>query len=243
MIKKKRAVKKGKLIVVDGADGSGKATQSALLARALRKRGAKVKAIDFPQYQQNFFGGLIGRYLAGEFGDFIQHDPYLASVLYAADRFETSKKIRRWLEDGYIVVADRYASANQIHQGSKITDLKKRKLFLDWLDEMEFDVFAIPRPDLVVYLEVPSRVSARLLKYKRSSNKKKYLSKTGAGRDVAESNLEHQQASRHSAMELVRQRNDWRQINCAPDGTIMPREAIHEWVIAAVVPVLKLKSL
>ncbi len=147
----KKSPAKGKLIVVDGADGSGKATQAALLAKALRKRGLGVKMIDFPQYQ-NFFGALIGRYLAGEFGDFIKLDPYLVSVLYAADRFDSSRQIKNWLDKGYVVIADRYVSANQIHQGSKIEDPKKRKQFLDWLDEMEFQVFAIPRPDLVVYL-------------------------------------------------------------------------------------------
>lgn len=237
----KKFVAKGKLIVVDGADGSGKATQAALLAKALRKRGLPVKSIDFPQYQ-NFFGGLIGRYLAGEFGDFIKTDPYLGSVLYAADRFETSSKIRRWLEQGHTVVADRYVSANQIHQGAKIEDAIKRKLFLDWLDEMEFEIFGIPRPDLVIYLEVPTQISAQLIDGKKAATKKKYLNGV-SHKDVAEANIEHQVASRQSALDLVRKRNDWRQINCAPDGVILPREAIHEWVLAATLPVLKLKRI
>lgn len=237
---KKKSVAKGKLVVVDGADGSGKATQAALLARALRRRGLSVKAIDFPQYQ-NFFGSLIGRYLAGEFGDFIKSDPYLVSVLYAADRFESSRRIKNWLDRGWVVVADRYVSANQIHQGGKIADLKRRKQFLDWLDEMEFQVFGIPRPDLVIYLEVPAQISAKLIEEKGALARKKYLA--GGKKDVAENDLEHQRVSRASALELVRRHNFWKQINCAPEGQLLPREAIHEWVVAATLPVLKLKSL
>src|SRR6266567_7862251 len=135
---------KGKFIVVDGTDGSGKKTQTALLAKRLKKEGYKVKLIDFPQYESNFFGKMVGRYLSGEFGSAEQVSPYLASILYAADRHETKGKIEKWLKEGNIVISDRYASSNQIHQGGKISDVKKRKEFLEWLEEMEFVVFKIP---------------------------------------------------------------------------------------------------
>ncbi len=147
----------GKLIVIDGIDGSGKATQVALLKKRLQQEGVRVKTIDFPRYYNNFFGGLIGEYLSGKYGDFIAMDPRVASVLYAADRFESSKEIKKWLDEGYVVLADRYVSANQIHQAGKIDEPKVRKEFLAWLDTMEYEVFQIPRPDLVVYLDVPLR--------------------------------------------------------------------------------------
>src|SRR3989344_7072606 len=114
--------KRGKFIVIDGIDGSGKATQVKLLADKLRRLKIPVKTIDFPRYHDNFFGQLIGEYLSGAYGDFIQTDPRVASVLYAADRFESSREIRQWLADGYLGIADRYVSANSIHQGGKIAD-------------------------------------------------------------------------------------------------------------------------
>ena len=109
--------KTGKFIVIDGIDGSGKATQTKLLTNRLKNLGVKVKAIDFPRYYDNFFGKLLGEYLSGVYGDFTQVDPRVASVLYAADRFESSQQIKKWLATGYTVIADRYVSANQIHQG------------------------------------------------------------------------------------------------------------------------------
>ncbi len=106
--------------MIDGIDGTGKATQAKLLVQRLRREGQKVQAIDFPNYYKNFFGKLLGNYLSGKYGDFAEVDPHVASVLYAADRFESSPQIERWLKEGNIVVADRYVSANQIHQGGKI---------------------------------------------------------------------------------------------------------------------------
>src|SRR3989344_53264 len=168
-------LKKGKLVVVDGIDGSGKATQVGLLAERFRQSGIRFKTIDFPRYYDNFFGRMIGSYLSGIYGDFIKVDPRLASVLYAADRFEASKDIRKWVESGYVVIADRYVSANQIHQGGKIKDKKARREFLKWLDEMEYDIFQIPKPNLVIYLDVPFEVSKSWLEKKITQRKKKYL--------------------------------------------------------------------
>jgi len=110
---------KGKFIVFDGNDGSGKQTQAKLLIERLEKEGHKIRIIDFPRYYDNFFGKFIGECLTGKYGDFIGIDPHIISVIYAADRFESSKEIKEWIDKGYIVLADRYVSANQIHQGGK----------------------------------------------------------------------------------------------------------------------------
>lgn len=226
-----RASKEGKLIVIDGIDGSGKATQTALLEKRLRREGVKVRKIDFPRYEENFFGELLGRCLAGEFGDFTGVDPRIASVLYAADRFESSEKIRRWLSEKYTVLADRYVSANQIHQGGKVHSPPKRKKFLKWLDVMEHDVFGIPRPDLVIYLDVPYKVSREWLKKKVAWRRKRYLK---GRKDVAEGNLAHLRDSRASALSLERTNRNWRKVSCCEGMVCMPPEEIHEEVFKLV---------
>lgn len=216
----------GKLIVIDGADGSGKATQAELLLMRLKREGHKVKTLDFPQYEKNFFGELIGRCLAGEYGDFIAVDPHIASVLYAADRFESKPIIEKWLSKGYIVVLDRYVSANQIHQGGKIADDKKRREFLSWLDEMEFEIFGLPRPDGIIYLDVPIDVSDKLLK---QGKKGLSINRAMKGKkDLAESNWKHLEDSRISALKIVKRGNHWHRIACAPKGEMLSREVIAE---------------
>lgn len=231
-------MKKGKLIVIDGIDGSGKATQTALLAKHLKKEGIKCHTFDFPHYDGNFFGTLIGEYLSGKYGDFIEVAPRLASVLYAADRFESSGKIRQWLENGDVVIIDRYASANQIHQGGKIKDKKERKDFLKWLEKMEFEVFKIPRPDLVIYLDVPFEVSKSWLEKKVTQRKKKYLK---GRRDVAEDNLLHLKASRESALMLEKENRNWTKVECCPGGVCLSPEEVHKKVYGVVQKKLGLK--
>ncbi|MEQ1500322.1 MAG: thymidylate kinase [Parcubacteria group bacterium] len=220
-------MQKGKLIVLDGIDGSGKATQVRLLEDRFKKEGIKVKTIDFPRYNDNFFGNLIGEYLSGVYGDFIKVDPRLASVLYAADRFESSKKIDEWLNSGYYVIADRYATANQIHQGGKIKDLKKRKEFLNYLEKMEYSVFKIPRPDLVIYLDVPFEVSKKWLENKVAQRKKTYLK---GRKDVAEDNLLHLKNSRNSALLLEKQNKNWEKVVCCKGMVCLPPDGVHSEV-------------
>ncbi|HHX58797.1 MAG TPA: dTMP kinase [Candidatus Moranbacteria bacterium] len=219
--------KKGKLIVVDGTDGSGKATQVKLLVKRFRKEGHKVKTIDFPQYQNNFFGKLIGQCLAGENGDWVNVNPKVASVLYAADRWESSIKIKKWLKEGFFVVIDRYVSSNQIHQGGKVLNGKKRQDFLNWLDEMEYQVFKIPRPSLIIYLDVPLEHSSRLLKNEDYLIKKKYLN---GKKDQHETDLQHQENAKKSALKMVEASNRWVKINCVKKGKLLDRETISDLI-------------
>jgi dTMP kinase len=207
--------------------GSGKATQVKILKQRLLKERLKVKTIDFPRYETNFFGSLIGEYLSGLHGDFIAMDSKIASILYAADRFESSKQIKKWLDQGYVVLADRYATANQIHQGGKIDDLKKRKEFLAWLYKMEYGVFGIPKPDLVIYLDVPFEVSKMWLMNKVAKRKKKYLK---GRKDVAEDNLIHLKNSRNSALLLTKENKNWTKIECCKDNLCMSPEQVGEEV-------------
>jgi dTMP kinase len=224
--------KRGKLIVIDGSDGSGKATQTRLLLARLKTEGYRTKTLDFPQYEANHFGQLLGRCLAGDFGDFIAIDPHIGSVLYAADRFESKPTIERWLKAGYTIVLDRYVSANQIHQGGKIHDVKKQKEFLSWLDRMEHGVFGLPRPDQIIYLDVPVEVAQKLLSLEEQKRKKVYLKK--GQKDQAESNPKHLAESRENAIKLVKKLNAWTKIDCARKGEILSREIIAEKVWKAV---------
>jgi len=227
--------KTGKLIVIDGTDGSGKATQVELLQARLVKEGDKVKTVDFPEYYKNFFGEFIGHCLAEQHYNWVNIHPKIASVIYAADRWESSEQISKWLKSGYIVIANRYVSANQIHQGGKITDAKKRKDFLKWLDKMEYEVFKIPRPNVVFYLEVPIKVTQKLMQERDLKNKRQYLKKTG---DVHENDLVFLENSRRSALKLIKELNNFIKISCVKGMNMRQRADIHEDVYNEVKKVL-----
>lgn len=228
---------KGKLIVIDGTDGSGKATQVDLLVKRLKKEGQTVKVVDFPEYYKNFFGKFIGHCLSEQYYNFLNVHPKIVSVLYAADRWESGSEMREWLEKGYVVVANRYVSANQIHQGGKIKNAKKRNDFLKWLDEMEYEVFGIPRPDLTLYLSLPINIVLQLLKDRESSKmKREYLKK---GKDVAENDTQHLINSRKSALKLEKEIPNFIKIECSEKGKILSREQIHDMVYEKVKKVVK----
>lgn len=223
--------KYGKLIVIDGSDGSGKATQTKLLYERLKKEGIPVHTLDFPRYENNMMGKLIGECIAGAHGDFLHSDPYVASVLYAADRFESKVHIERWLAVGELVVLDRFVSANQIHQGGKITDAKERKKFLAWLERMEHGVFELPKPDLTIYLSMPIGFSIQLLQ--NAAPKKRGYLKKGV-RDTVEMDLQYLQNAQKSAELLMKENRGWHKILCAEGSTILSRDIIHEKVYECV---------
>ena len=228
--------KNGTFIVIDGTDGSGKATQVALLLKRLAKEGRTAKMADFPEYYENFFGKFVGEALTGPEYDFAHVHPKIASVLYAADRWESKVKIQGWLDKGYVVVANRYASSNQIHQGGKITNPKERKEFLSWLDQMEYSVFGIPRPDAVIYLSLPTAMSRVLIEKRDKESVRGYK---GAKKDAHENDPAHLDNARKSALKLVKELNNFIQIDCAKKNEILPVEDIHEKIYQTVVPLLK----
>lgn len=229
-------MKKGRLIVIDGTDGSGKATQVDLLAKQLKKDGHTVKVVDFPEYYKNFFGKFIGHCLSEQYYNFVKVHPKIASVLYAADRFEAKQEMETWLKKGYIVIANRYVSANQIHQGGKIKSAKKRAEFLKWLDEMEYGVFKIPKPDVVFYLNLPIMVSKTLIKERNKKDARAYL---GKKQDVHEKDLDFLENSRKSALWLAKTQKNYIQVNCTDKNILRTREDIHEEVYEKVKKILK----
>ena len=208
---------KGKFIVFDGSDGSGKQTQVRLLTEYLLKQKKEVSSIDFPQYENNFHGRILKTALKGDFGDFISLDPYMASLLYTADRFESAKTIKESLNDGKLVLADRFTTANMIHQGGKFIDSSEREEYLKWLLGLEFDYLKLPKPDLVFFLKVPVSISLKLLKGKK-------------GKDFAEESISYLTNSLACA-ESVAHKYGWIIIDCAPNEVMRSRESIHKEIV------------
>lgn len=224
-------MRKGLFIVFDGNDGSGKATQAKLLGESLSVSGTDNLKLDFPAYDRNFFGALVGECLAGKHGDFVHMDPKLASSLYALDRLESTPAIRAALAEGRVVLADRFASSNQIHQGGKITDEAERNDFLLWLARMEHEVLSIPRPDLIIYLDVPLEVSLELLTEKRAAKNQTL----GAGvKDTVEEDREYLERSHATAQWLAAREPNWRIVSCMEGERLRTREEIHADVVAIV---------
>lgn len=228
--------RRGKLIVIDGTDGSGKATQVKLLRTQLVKEGYTVKLLDFPEYYKNFFGKFIGHCLSEQYYNWINIHPKIASIAYAADRWESSEKIKDWLKKGYIVLSNRYVSANQIHQGGKIVNANKRANFIKWLDEMEYKVFKIPRPDAVFYLNVPMNIILKLIKERNKKISRAYM---GKKKDIVEGNITYLTNSNKTALWLAKREKGWIKIDCVKNGALDTRENIHQEIYEKVKKVLK----
>ncbi len=216
--------RKGKLIVIDGGDGSGKTTQSELLSVYFLNKGIKVKSFDFPRYYSSFHGKVVGRFLAGEFGGVNEVSPYLASLAYALDRAAAKKEMDDWLGHGGTIVSNRYATSNMAHQGARLPE-EKRKEFLDWIDELEYKVHKIPREDIVIYLHVPWRIGMELTKKK---GLRAYL---GGKKDILETDENHRAESEVMYLSLAKKRKNWVVIECVIDGVILTKEMIHEKVL------------
>ncbi len=217
---------KAQIIVIDGGDNVGKATQADLLMRRLASEGISVGKFDFPRYTQNTFGHLLQDCLAGEHGDFMALDPKITATLYAADRYESKKELMQWIEEGRLIICDRYVSANMLHQGAKIEDADKREEFLKWLDHVEHEIFGMPRADLTIYLNVPPEKSEKLLEYVVGIG-----AKTA---DVAESDLGHQEKVSACAQYLSTSRDQWTTVECMEGEQLRDREDIHEEVYEVV---------
>jgi dTMP kinase len=213
----------GTLIVIEGADGAGKATQTKLLVNRLRNEGVHVETLDFPQYESNFFGAHIKQCLRGEHGDFLLVPPTIASLLYAADRFESKPQIEMWLNDGAVIVLDRYVSANMMHQGAKINNKEDRTTFLKWLDTMEHEIFGMPRPTKTLYLDVPVEMRQTLIRFDSTRQED----------DVVEADLPHQLAAEACARQLVHLFG-WHPIVCIEGEKLRTPAEIHEEIFTYV---------
>jgi dTMP kinase len=223
---KHKAVKKhdpGRFIVIDGTDGSGKATQTNLLVDELKLAGYDVEMTDFPQYGTKS-AGLIEEYLNGKYG---QLKPEAASIFYAVDRFDASYKIREWLSEGKVVVSNRYVTANAGHQGGKISDSDERLKYFRWLNNLEYNIFGIPRPDLNVILHVPAEVAQQLVDLK-SADQRAYAN--GKKRDLHEADLEHLKNAEKVYKEIAKLFPNTKLVECVEGNELLSPEKVHNKV-------------
>ena len=224
---------KGKFIVIDGTDGSGKATQTNLLIDRLKKDGYQVEMADFPQYGAKS-AGLVEEYLNGEYGSAKEVGPYRASIFYACDRYDASFKIKQWLSQRKIIIANRYVASNMAHQGGKITDPQKRKIYFDWIQKLEYEIFAIPKPDINIILHVDARIAQKLVDNKGHRD---YVN--GSKRDLHEADLQHLRDAEKIYLEIANSYPNFKLIECAQNGQIMSREQIHQQLWQEIIKIIK----
>jgi len=196
---------RGKLIAIEGIDGSGKRTQVELLTAALRERGHTVFATGFPQYD-SWFGKMVGQFLNGELGSLESVDPHFSALLYAGDRFEAKAKLEAALDNGQIVLVDRYIGSNLAHQTARVVP-EKRAAFQEWIEHLEYGIYGLPNEDLVLYLRVPAVEAQKLVALKSAR------SYTSAQKDLLEASLRHLEDAAQMYDALAR-RTNWNTIEC-----------------------------
>lgn len=216
--------KRGKFIVIEGTDGSGKATQTALLLQKLKSQGYGVETIDFPRHGEAS-AKLVDLYLNGFFGLSTKVDPIFVSSFYAIDRLLNKEKIESWLNEGKIVIADRYASSNMGHQGAKIHDEAERENLFKWLNKLEFEEMKISKPDLHIFLHVPTEIAFELIEKK---NKREYI-QGETGRDGHEKDILHLKKAERAYLHASKLFG-WKIINCTENSQLLSIEKIHEKV-------------
>lgn len=217
---------KGKLIVIEGSDGSGKTTQVELLSTYLKTEKIPFSIFDFPQYYKTFFGRWIGRFLKGEFGGIKDVPPYIVTIPFAADRWQAKPEMEKALEEGKVVLVNRYTGSNAAYQAAKI-DPKEREKFLDWAFQMEYNEFEIPKEDLVIFLYVPLKFSQKMIEQK---SVRKYLGNKKA-KDIHESNLQFLEEVEKVYLSFCKKYPHWVRIDCTKNGVIMTREEIHTKIV------------
>ena len=209
----------GKLIVIEGTDGSGKSTQFRLLTERLSNENREFRKLVFPQYGEES-SALIRMYRGGEFGSSPSDvNAYAASSFYAVDRYASYKKVwGSWYESGGLVVSDRYTTSNAVHQASKEPE-EKQQAFLKWLYAFEYDKLGLPRPDLVIYLDVPTDFTEKLMRSREAA--------THTSADIHEQDMGYLATCRRTGKAAAAFYN-WTVIDCVRDGTMRSIEDIHE---------------
>ena len=209
----------GKLIVIEGTDGSGKSTQFRLLTQRLEAESKAFQKLVFPQYSEPS-SALIRMYLGGEFGSNPSDvNAYAASVFYAVDRYASYKKVwQQWYEDGGLIVSDRYTTSNAVHQASK-EPLERQGEFLKWLYDLEYNRMGLPKPDLVVYLDVPTDFTEKMMRRREQD--------TNTQADIHEQDLNYLATCRRTG-KAAAEYYGWTVIHCVKDGAMRSIEDIHE---------------
>lgn len=206
----------GKLIVFEGADGVGKNTQAKLLFKFLKSRKVAARFISFPRYNTSW-GRQIRRYLLGDFGSLKDVDPYFVSMLYAGDRMAAAGEIREWLENGKIVICDRYCASNIGHQAARLKTLSEKRRYIDWLENLEYKENKIAKEDLVILLQMPLISSTGLMKGRRL--------------DIHEKDIKYMRDVNAVFNYLADLKKNWVRVNCARGLRILGKSEIHKQVL------------
>lgn len=228
---------KGCFIVIDGIDGTGKKTQLDLLKIRLESEGLAVETADFPQYG-NKSAGPVEDYLNGKFGAADEVGAYRSSIFFAVDRYAASKKITGWQEAGKVVITNRYVSANMGHQGGKISDTGERAKYFAWLDELEYSLFKIPRPNVNIILHIPPEIAQQLVD-KKAAEVRTYSENK---RDIHEADINHLRNAEQTYLEISRTFPGFILIECYESGRLLSREEVHEKVWQTVQKFLPAKT-
>jgi dTMP kinase len=222
---------RGLLIAFEGIDGSGKQTQAKLLEQSLKAEQFAVYSTGFPQYE-SWFGRMVGKFLNGEFGPLESVDPHFTALLYAGDRFEAKQRITSALEAGKIVLVDRYIGSNLAHQVAR-APVSQRPEFLNWIEHLEYNIYGMPRENLILYLRVPPQQAQELVARKATRGY------TDAKHDLLEKSIGHLAEAAEMYDMLSRQR-PWGTIQCydaAANSLRLPEDIAAE-VLEAVKPLL-----
>ncbi len=221
-------MKKGRFIVIDGLDGSGKTTQLKLLVDYFKQKKIKVETVDFPQYYKTFFGQTVAKYLKGEFGSLKETNPYLASLTYAGDRWQAKEKMEKALNQGKILLANRYTSSSLAFMAGKFKSKKDQDKIINWIRKLEQEVYGCPWEDKLIYLSVPADLGQRLVLGK---GKRKYIGNKSK-LDLHEENLSYLQRVERVYLRLVKRYNHWIKIDCLDKkGNLKTKQEIHKEVI------------
>lgn len=212
-------------IVLDWLDGSGKGTQTKLVSEALIAMGKKVLVLDYPRYGESS-AYFVERYLNGAYGEKV--NAKASSIFYALDRFEDSFNFKARQEEYDYIISNRYVSASMIHQSGKIQGKEKRKKFMKWLYKLEFKIFGIPKPDFVLFLDVPPKVSQKLVEKKESRD---YI-KDGKTKDLHEADEHHLENAYKVAQEILENFPDWKSITCTKNDEMLPVEEITKKILS-----------
>ncbi len=223
-------------IVLEGLDGAGKSTQITKLREMFRAKGVESEYLHFPRFDAPIYGELIARFLRGDLGSVESVNPYLVALLYAGDRADAATTIRQWLDDGKVVIVDRYVYSNIGYQCAKIADSKERNTLREWILHTEFEEFGIPKPDLSLFLDVPFAFTERKLTEVREGEDREYLQ---GGKDIHEASLDLQRSVREVYLESAALNEDLKVVNCSTEeGSMASPEIIFERIMERVAPLL-----
>lgn len=222
----------GKLIVIEGTDSSGKETQTRKLYERLEKEITNVRKLSFPNYKSPACEP-VKMYLAGAFGDnALDINPYPVSTMFAIDRYVSYKmEWEKFYQDGGIIVTDRYTTSNMVHQASKIESIDKKNEYLDWLEELEYSKMGIPRPDLIIFLNMPTETAAELMAQRKNKI-------TGEDiKDIHEKDISYLKKSYENACNIAKKYN-WLEIKCVENGRLKTIDEIGEEIFSVVKKIL-----